>query len=94
MKSVKKILKMIFSKEREPFSARDIENVWYTKRMLSSMANKLGVFENEMRGKKYNADFVMIMNYESEIKSLNKLLKEQKGVLKKLKKHHTYNPYK
>lgn len=79
--------------KREPFNSREIENIWYTKRMLTSMANKLGVFENEMRGKKFNADYVMITNYEEEIKSLQKLLKEQKKILIKLKKHHTYNPY-
>lgn len=87
------ILKKLFKKKKkEPFTSRDIENVWYTKRLMVSMTNKLGVFENEMRGKKFNADYVMVENYEEEIKSLYKLLKEQKYIIEKLKKNHTYNP--
>lgn len=87
------ILKKLFKKKKKDvFTSRDIENVWYTKRLMVSMTNKLGVFENEMRGKKFNADYVMVENYEEEIKSLYKLLKEQKYIIEKLKKNHTYNP--
>lgn len=95
MFKLKKLIKQIFCKERNTFfDSREIENIWYTKRLMTSLANKLGIFESEMRGKKFNADFVMINNYEAELKSLQKLLREQKKIIKRLKDNHTYNSFK